>query len=706
MKLKHLSTALGSSLLFLAGVASAQTAGTSGYIDSHPGGTGDPLRGHIVGSDTLNELMDDLIEDMILDGVLSNSTTPGNEGYRVYDGLGSSVGQRWAEGSPNLAAGEPDCTPTDGNGGNENNPGCQEIIPMSRMLNSSICDDDLEDGSQTGSAAAGAPNHNYRAEGMAVCMDGIVVITNNATLGEYGDDASACSTFAGLSNTDNTGNTFVDNGVGNLRDTGTVTLTSGTYTIGGGTLGAGNEWKDVLRLVYTGCDNDDGLCAGADNRVTRCGSEVRRKVMEEMSNLFEGTDCAAGGCSNGTADGGLRQVYRRDDGSGTSGTFLELLSIDKNPANLQGRGRVVNGTGGTITPMTTIQSFCDGGQLEGFFPTNFDGSGNAKFDNGDPIRKPCKAEDDLCAYDGRMPVVRAIRSTVTPGPSDTFSAYPQFQCSKNKFARKAYISSSLKVCPDNTVPGLGGTCKFPYYEVPVTLEKNFDCLNQVGSRPSTVPISTDGRAYNFVVHQDDGTVVLISGSGASALPEVASWRQNMAQLITVPAANNGFAFGPSALGDFQCTEDDATRNIGCIVSKTTCTFGFAGREAAYFSGNNNHLTQEPVLVKDAAVDDTTVLAGTYKFSRKLFLNAIGGFENLSADCTNRGGTVNECADELDIANEFYNYGAVGNRIAPLCTASGFIPMPAMECIGAMHSSATNNACGATATQAPSACQPL
>jgi hypothetical protein len=111
-------------------------------------------------------------------------------------------------------------------------------------------------------------------------------------------------------------------------------------------------------------------------------------------------------------------------------------------------------------------------------------------------------------------------------------------------------------------------------------------------------------------------------------------------------------------------------------------------------------------VKDAAVDDTTVLAGTYKFSRKLFLNAIGGFENLSADCTNRGGTVNECADELDIANEFYNYGAVGNRIAPLCTASGFIPMPAMECIGAMHSSATNNACGATATQAPSACQPL
>lgn len=739
--MKHLKTIIGSSVLLWAGVASASTGGTHA-IDvtrlSNDGATS--YVGHLVGSDTLNEIMDELLADMILDGDLTGS------GYTVYDGVGSSIGQRWAEGSPNLSAGDPQCTPGDGNGSPEGNPGCEEITPMSRMLNASICDDDLDNGSTAtadntagtanlAGAANQAGNHNYQAEGLAVCMDGVVVLTDNASLGQYGDSNGAagagsggsCGVYAAAPNTDNSGgagNNYLDLGVGNLADSGEVVAVDPVnggvpYVLGGGVLTGSNAWKDALRLVYTGCTNysgstlsGSGTCAGLNDRVARCGSTVRTALLADWHKLFEGEDCGAAGnaCSQG-----LRQAYRRDDGSGTSGSFLELIGVAKDPPNLLNRDRVLSLVSGSLvaTPLPNSLSFCDGGQVEGFIPTNFDGSGVPKFDLGDPIRKNCAAEDDLCAFDGKAPVVRSIRSTIADEGGS--GPYPQFQCSKGLFARRSYITgTTLRVCPDGSAPnGLG--CNFPYYDTPGTHVQNFDCLNASNSRPSTLG-SIDGRSYNFTMHLTNGTLRKQAGSGSSTLPQVASWRQNMAQLITAPSALLGFAFGPSpALGDYVCVENDATRNIGCIVGHTTCTLGFAGREAAYNTTSNDHLLQEPVQVADKGPVDSDVLAGNYKLARKLWLNAIHGFEYIEEECLDRGGSANECADEVDIAMEFYNYdgdpNSTSNRIAPLCADLGFIPMPASgpgagpQCVGAMHASATNGLCGAPATQSLSACLP-
>jgi hypothetical protein len=692
------STIIGSSLLLWGGIASAGGAHDIDTTVTYPDSPGYDIENAIVGSDTLNAVMDALLADMLADLVLDP------DGYQLYLGLGSSIGERALIGGT-ANAGEPHCAPTDANGGVEGNPGCQEISPMSRELGAAICDDDHDNTA----GAGGWTGVNTEAEGMAICKDGIVLVTDNVSLGQYGNDGAGgspnCTDYAALTNTDNTGSSFPDRGVGTLVHSGTIDIDppgagAEDYVIGSGSLAGTNAWKDAVRLIFTGCDQGDGTCANADDRVARCSSELRTKLLASWDTLFEGTDCGSPGnnCPNG-----LRKAYRRDDGSGTTGAFLEILGVAASTsANLLARTRVVAGfAGDTAQPMPTKGAFCDGGHQEGWFPTNYDGSGNPLFDLGDPIRKPCLPEDDLCAFDGKMPVVRSIRSTVAPDPLDPVSGYPTHQCTKGKFARKVYITSTLKVCPDGTKPTVAG-CKFPYYEEPGTLARNFNCMNQVGSRPLTVPISTDGRSYNFVMHLTDGTVRLAAGAGSSALPQVASWRENMAQLSTAFAANAGFAFGPSALGDYVCTEVDATRNIGCLVGKTTCTLGYSGREAAYTTANSAHLLNEPIKLLGFTPSDSDIDTGDYGFARNLWVNATHGFENLTADCLARGGSVDNCANELLIAQEFYNTGDPGNRIGPLCAAAGYIPKSAIECKGATQSAG----CGAPTSQVKADCEPF
>lgn len=678
-----------SSLLAWAGVASAAVGVHD--IDTtaaYPSNPSYDIGRALVGSDTLNAVMDGLIASMQGDSLLSAT------GYNLYLGLGSSVGERFLIGGE-TRTGEPSCTPTDANGGVDGNPGCEEIAPMSREMGSTICDDDHDNSA----GAGGWSGTNTTAEGMAICKDGIVLVTDNTSLGQYGTDATSCSAYSPTI-TSNTGNAFPDLGVGSLRSAGTIDIDppgAGVedYQIGTGALSGTNAWKDVVRIIYTGCDQGSGTCAGGNNRVARCSSELRTKLLADWGKLFEGTDCGSPGNNCST---GLRKAYRRDDASGTTGAFLEILGVAASTsANLLSRSTVVSGIlGDTITAMPSNGAFCDGGHQEGWFPTNVTG-GVAKFDLGDPIRKNCRAEDDLCAFDGKMPVVRSIKSTFTPDPLDELSGFPKYQCTKDAFARKLYIDApALPVCPDGTKPNLAG-CKFPYYTNDGGVTKEFDCLNQQFSIPLTVPAGTDGRSYNFVMHQSNGTVRMQAGAGASAMPHVASWRENMAKLNLLPGGFAGFAFAPA---DYECREVDATRTIGCVVGKTICTLGYAGREAAYSTANTYHEKNEPVKLLGFTPSNANVDSADYGFARNLWVNALHGFENLTDDCLGRGASAAHCADEKAIAMEFYNT-TVGSRVGDLCSASGYIPRLAIECKGATESAG----CGAPTVQAKSECLP-
>lgn len=617
----------------------------------------------LVGSDTLNQVMDITIASLPLTQI------------NDWNGLGSSQGERQMAGSPN--AGEPTCTPNDANGGAEGNPGCQEISAMSRHMQANICEDDADDPR----IATDSTTVNDTAEGLAICRDGISVITNNGAHRMFGTDAAACSAAAAAATSPNPPfNNVAYAGTGKLRKSGT--LPSG-YVI--------SDWKDVLRLVYTGCRNDQGTCATVD-RLTRCSAAtnpVRAEVINNWALLVESgavAGDAAIDCNGATANActELRKAYRRDDASGTTGVFLELLgtAFAVNP-QLTGRTRWTPALGQDQTrpqPIPGTHMFCDGGMHEGFaFHQDL-------ATRGDPITKPCRPEDDLCAPNGQMGVVRAIRSTQPGG-------FPPNQCTRGRFALKQFLNTAVPLCPDGTKPS-GGNCRLPYYAVDRNGDgdntdpgdRDFNCLNDLNSRPGTVPASTDGRCYNFVWSDSDGNVQFVS---AGLLPETASWRENQGVLdVSLPVPGGPF---PQT-----CVESDSTRQQGCIVANTQCTIGWAGREIANQGPFDD--AQEPFIINGFEVSDTNIATNSYPFARDLFLNAIGGFENITADCVARGGSAAYCADEIAIANEFYNMGTVAQNA---CLTSGFIPKAESECVGAVASAG----CGAPTVQAKTECLP-
>lgn len=624
--LNAMSASLGFALLLGANVAPAQVTTSQ-----------DPTT--LVGSDTLIDIMADVMAVVSLNG--------GPNGIATYSGLGSSAGERQLEGSPDLTAGEPFCLPTDANGGAEGNPGCQEISPMSRAMDSSICEDD---------------NAATNGEGLAICRDGIVIVANNAGHQQF---ATGTCPSPNPSPTPNTNNAFPDLGTGNLRNDGT--LPNSGYVIGAN-LGAGNEWKDVVRLIYTGCSNTDGTCNASVARATRCNSAVRQELVSAWANLFEGIDCGTGACTS------LRRAYRRDDASGTTQVFLELLGVG---VSLGGRSAVFSGIVPALTAIPTNHSFCDGGQLEGFLPD----SGGTR---GDPIKTACADNEDLCGPDGTLGLVRAVRNPLAGGAG----GYPTNHCTRGLFDRVQWMSTSLPVCPDGSSPS-AGRCRLPYYNNGGV--KDFNCLNDRRNRFSTTP-GVDGRAYNFVVRESDGTVANI----ATNWPETASWRVDMAQTY-FSLSGLGLTGGPFPASDLRCQQSGATSIIGCAVAQTPCSFGFAGREAATIAPYD--AAQEPVRLQGFGPSNADISAFQYPFARELFVNALNGFENITADCLARGGHPDYCADEVTLAQEFYDHTAV---VQNACSDNGFIPLTDSQCVGTQGSAG----CGRPTSQAKSACLPL
>jgi hypothetical protein len=208
---------------------------------------------------------------------------PGNEGISpFYQGIGSGR----AELNMAFPHGQP-CT----------HLFCQEIAPMSRGPGIASCRyDDEEELSP----------RNTGGEGLAVADHGIVVVGANANYQQY--STGACTALTSTPNNAVAGEyTLAAPASGQLATTGVIPGT--TYVLGAGGLSQ-NRWKDVLRLVYTGCGQNDGKCAPTIPRATRCSSTVRTNLLNNYGRLFNGSNC--GGPGNCTQ---LRKAYRPDDAS-------------------------------------------------------------------------------------------------------------------------------------------------------------------------------------------------------------------------------------------------------------------------------------------------------------------------------------------------------------------------------------------------------
>ena len=429
---------------------------------------------------------------------------------------------------------------------------------------------------------------------LASPMDNIVVFARNYAKGQFGQDAAACTAYPERSTSnDGTPPTFTEFNVGELNATRDLDCNGD----GAADLVL-NDWRDVLRLLYTGCLPGDGQCANVSglDRYERCdpnfsaadddrGSK-RACLVRNWANLFETTTPCAD--SADYCKKGVLRALRRDDTSSTSRLFLEALGV---AGNLTARTTVLRSSGvgckapGSDNDDSTNENnstfaFCDGGESETILPADnvyADSGFTCDGVHGDPLKTLCAVEEDVCDVDGSLGVVMAVRT-----PPATL-AYPPRQCSLGKFALPnvassgQWLASSENVCPDGTKP-TGGLCQLPYFDLGGG-NKDFNCLNRRDSLPATLPVDPpkDGRVYNFVVRDSAGAVV--HNTGATTYPSIATWRANMAG-IRMSASSEGTGdytqstsdckvsrTGVEGQGQFRCTQALGSEVMSCVLAQ-------------------------------------------------------------------------------------------------------------------------------------------
>jgi ABC-type phosphate transport system substrate-binding protein len=180
-----------------------------------------------------------------------------------------------------------------GNGENAMVAGTQSIAPMSRFMNNNSC------APVSGSAAT--------ADGIVIGLDGLAILGSLTSAGTAtcngNADLDCTQTAAGAAY----GTTITNDANGNP-------LAAGPYTFA--------NWKDVLAVIYGGQSHSGYSDTG-------CGSALRAAVANTWGDLFQtGSACASSGADGCTV---LQHAFRRDDGSGTSDIFQQLLGLNPAP---------------------------------------------------------------------------------------------------------------------------------------------------------------------------------------------------------------------------------------------------------------------------------------------------------------------------------------------------------------------------------------
>jgi hypothetical protein len=520
---------------------------------------------NFAGSDTLRDVTLDVI----------NSCQGGLGGVMNYLGGGSTAGANA------MVAGD------------------QQVAPMSRFL-------------KAGAECGGLSN---TGQGCRVGLDGI---------GIYADDEvlNHCDTIR-----------YTDvmqvterNGVAGIQcpscDTNNV------YTF--------QDWRDVLRVVYAGqtAHIDQPACSDADPPrsalATRdCNSDVRRELLSNWGNIFEG-GCTDARCTQ------LRHAFRRDDLSGTTDTFLTLLAL---PAVTDGNGQ----------PQRT---FCNGLENEDLDPirracdTNEQVCANLPFANraADPSggNPPGHASDPGSSGIADLGVVLPISL-----PTDATKQYDNRFCTSVALGgtfklapMPAALSLEAQRCPDGNARS-AGKCRWPVH----FQDGKFNCIARTRNRPGGITFPNfDGRAYNLIPRDPLTGVILQNNLAGTRDPR---WGGGGHYRLQQTLALTG-GVGP-------CAQPSATDQIGCLVHASPCSVGFAGLQASQQLPAKALMLRTPLPIEEGGFESTpdfdsirllleepnaVCLAGQsafdlrYPLARSLFLTAQKGFGTNFSNITN------------------------------------------------------------------------
>jgi hypothetical protein len=496
-------------------------------------------------------------------------------------------------------------------------PPTQMVAPMSRFFN----------------PGAGVCAKGTTAQGLVIGLDGLAMVASQ----QNGQTAcgGALASSGSFSYTDSTG-------------------AAQTYTLAESAPGAGDAWRDALKLVFLGKDHSGG---------TDCAGPIRRTLVQSWAALFQG-----GACASGTCPLGLKHAYRRGDASGTTDVFLSSLGIG-GLASAQ-----IAQTGAKANP------FCNASGLGNIF------GGVSDYRDLDPIRTPCETIKDTAGnLIGGDQVCSRNNGTATPGPVGTpgnlglvqvveiptnltvAQMYTTALCDSGKFAtalpKAAGDPAALPSppCP-NGGPLTLGRCYQPYIDLGGGA-KNFNCVARVNPVQGIARNGmTDGRAYNQWVKDASGKILK---DGFTVPSDPANFPANPAttQRLVTGAFFRTHVSVVAGGGGATCQLPDSTAQIGCLAQADPCTLGFAGREAATGGAvalSVNGVTDEEVnIVKLLAPTGSADFATRYPMSRKLFFNTLQGFSNLFAG-----------SGEAAVAKCFATNGIVDS----IMSSHNFIPM--------------------------------
>lgn len=540
-----------------------------------------------------------------------------------------------------------------GSGENAMIAGNQAVAPMSRFLGTNICH---------GVNDAGLPT---AADGLIVALDGLVIFGSSSQAGTSacngtagGDDAGACAT-PGVP---------IDQTVGLAWNT----------TVAGYTF---QNWRDVLRVLFMGKDH---------NGTTDCNSSLRNSLANSWASVFESSGCTSSTCT------AVRHLFRRDDASGTTDIFSQLLGFGGPSATggaavaagvatafgnsyAMGSDNFCNSAKNLAAPFNVTQPGLNQGQEN----SNANPIVPDDDEDGDPIRRSC-------AFNARSGA-EFVCSTYFD-PANACSSAVACPTGETCFGTQCWGNSLGLVLPAVDTNALASGQQYDVQPCTQTITVNAPlipsgrgavanglCPSGDTSTTTTtcfVPADSSGNA-NCLATNSQLTPPLSNatsqgGSGNGPSPQAVDprvfnkWIWNGVN-IAKDNSNRplyGGAFyrihsqTPTLSGGSACTLADMTHQIACLAGASPCSFGYAGR-GGLLEPNNVAMKVQGVPPAKACVQSLGAGpfdGGTpqeYFIARKLYLNTIAGFPGATAaeqglaQCESDAGTMNQAVSFED-----------------------------------------------------------
>ncbi len=571
--------------------------------------------------------------------------------------------------------------------------GGQTVAPMSRFLAASaaVC-----------AKAGGTTN----AEGIAIAVDGLSIV---ASTGLNEAHRTACDSLAQT---------------GAQATCVTEPATAGTS----GLAHASGDWRRALRLVYFGLEGATPSAApSAVDPLTRaCGGTERTTLVNTWGNLFQ-NNCATSDCTQ------LQHAFRRDENSGTTDVFRELLRVNGSAqtgnAGMPFCNEYVAGNG---TPPAGPPALV-GGTIAGQ-PGLPQGPYFELFQDMDPVRRTCIGtnnnanpltpsapsaslrHEQVCGPRGSLGLVLPISVPQEKPVDQIFATLP---CGAGAALGNAVnvtagtcpgsgltgLQSRYLLCPNGSLPfgstfdstlgvacGGSGSCFVPVNTTAQAGVLNRACLAGQNTRPPyfspsaalNIPATEqDGRAWNLWPRTQAGQLVTqayrVNGVLAERPIVGAFYRIHSSRTAITPASGT---ITSDCLDGVCCQEFDSTRQIGCLVQASPCSIGYAGIDATTAALDARQIPAGSVYGAFSLsvngvnpVTPSCVTGGAYSLSRLLYFNSLSGFDTASAADL----AMTQCAVDPTL-------------MAPVLARNDFLPITGGPCCNDFGDDAANTAC--------------